>query len=99
MYLNTTIQTASPRSLKTATEVREEFAHRGEPISTWARANGYSLPLVYRVLAGHIRGLRGQSHDIAVQLGIKNGVLKRSRDAPIENVARDRAQRASNTVD
>lgn len=59
--------------MKTADEVRREFARLGVSISEWARANGYSVPLVYQVLSGTRQGLRGQSHEIAVNLGLKDG--------------------------
>jgi|SRR5579871_6175514 len=61
--------------VRTPREVREEFARRGLSISSWARQNGYSAPLVYQVLSGKNRGMRGQSHDIAVQLGLKAGLV------------------------
>lgn len=44
-------------------------------ISQWARAHGYSTRLVYQVLAGRMRCVRGQSHEIAVRLGLKQGVI------------------------
>ncbi|MCF3470383.1 DNA-binding protein [Stenotrophomonas maltophilia] len=61
--------------MKTLTEVRTEFAARGLSISDWARRHGYSAQLVYGVLKGRNRGIRGQSHDIAVRLGLKEGLI------------------------
>lgn len=58
-----------------ADAIRQEFARRGVSISAWARAHGYSTQLVYQVLAGRKRCVRGQCHEIAVRLGLKNGVI------------------------
>lgn len=55
--------------------IRQEFARRGLSVSAWARAHGYSCQLVYQVLAGRKRCVRGQCHEIAVRLGLKDGVL------------------------
>lgn len=52
---------------------REVFAHSGIPVSEWARSRGFSADLVYQVLEGKRRCLRGQSHRIAVELGLKEG--------------------------
>ena len=58
-----------------ADAIRQEFARRGVSISEWARAHGYSKQLVYQVLAGRKRCIRGQCHEIAVRLGLKKGVI------------------------
>lgn len=58
-----------------ADAIRQEFARRGVSISAWARAHGYSKQLVYQVLAGRKRCIRGQCHEIAVRLGLKAGVI------------------------
>ena len=58
-----------------ADAIRQEFARRGVSISEWARAHGYSKQLVYQVLAGRKRCIRGQCHEIAVRLGLKTGVI------------------------
>ena len=58
-----------------ADAIRQEFARRGVSISAWARAHGYSKQLVYQVLAGRKRCVRGQCHEIAVRLGLKDGVI------------------------
>ncbi|WP_083491122.1 DNA-binding protein [Stenotrophomonas terrae] len=58
-----------------ADAIRQEFARRGVSISAWARTHGYSKQLVYQVLAGRKRCVRGQCHEIAVRLGLKTGVI------------------------
>ncbi|SIQ95247.1 phage-associated protein, BcepMu gp16 family [Aromatoleum tolulyticum] len=65
------------RSLK---EAREAFHRSGKTVVAWAKENGFTPALVYMVLSGQRRGLRGQSHRIAVKLGIKNGVID---EAPV----------------
>lgn len=44
-------------------------------MSEWARRRGVSAQLTYGILAGRKIGLRGQSHEIAVLLGLKPGVV------------------------
>lgn len=61
-------------SLKTPQEVREEFNRAGKPINSWAEENGFKPSLVYEVLSGRKKCIRGQSHKIAVLLGMKNGI-------------------------
>ena len=60
---------------KTTDEVKAEFRLRGESQRDWARARGYSDRLVYALLCGRNKGHRGVSHNIAVELGLKHGVL------------------------
>lgn len=59
--------------LKTPAEVRADFLARGLCISAWARENGFSTNLVFDILGGRKKCIRGQSHRIAVRLGIKLG--------------------------
>lgn len=63
------------KQIRTKEEVLQEFARRGVSISEWARKEGFSCQLVYQVLAGKKRCLRGQSHQIAVKLGLKEGLI------------------------
>ncbi|MDF1688370.1 MAG: DNA-binding protein [Cycloclasticus sp.] len=60
-------------SLRTAEEVRYEFVKRGQSIAEWARVNNFSVTLVYQILADSRKAVRGQSHNIAVALGMKEG--------------------------
>lgn len=59
--------------IRTEAEVRSEFEQHGISISAWACSRGFSTGLVYQVLSGKKRALRGQSHRIAVALGLKVG--------------------------
>lgn len=44
-------------------------------MSEWARVRGVSAQLTYQILAGRKAAVRGQSHEIAVLLGLKPGLL------------------------
>lgn len=61
---------------KTIEEVRREFATTGNSIAEWSRKNHFNANLVYAVLSGKRRAIRGQTHDIAVSLGIKEGLTR-----------------------
>ena len=75
--------------------IKREFARRGVSISQWARAHGYSSQLVYQVLAGRKRCIRGQCHEIAVRLGLKDGVLGTVADIDARGAAADPCPRPS----
>jgi|LauGreDrversion4_2_1035121.scaffolds.fasta_scaffold114356_3 gp16 family phage-associated protein len=50
---------------------RRRFFVEGESVADWARERGFSLQLTYSVLNGRLRARRGESHRIAVALGLK----------------------------
>ncbi len=52
-------------------EVKQVFLEEGVSVAEWARERDFSTALVYAVLRGRIRATRGQSHKIAVALGLK----------------------------
>ncbi len=54
-------------------ETKDLIEQSGVSLSEWARANGFSTGLVYQVMAGKRKCMRGQSFKIAVALGIKGG--------------------------
>lgn len=60
--------------MMTAEKIRERFRQRGETITSWAKAQGYSPNKVYRVLSGIEKGNYGQAHEISVKLGLKQEV-------------------------
>lgn len=62
-------------TLRTPDEARAEFQRQGVSISSWALANGFSTNLVFEVLSGRKKCTRGQAHNIAVKLGLKDGVV------------------------
>ena len=51
--------------------IREDFFLRGQSVADWARAHHFRSELVYAVLSGRCKGARGESHKIAVRLGLK----------------------------
>ncbi|RJG05265.1 DNA-binding protein [Noviherbaspirillum cavernae] len=50
------------------------FEASGISVAEWARVRGFSTGLVYQVLEGRRKCLRGQSHQIAIALGLKRGM-------------------------
>ncbi len=58
---------------KTPDEVRIEIAGSGVSVAEWARENKFSSGLVYQVLEGRRKCVRGQSYRIAIALGLKDG--------------------------
>ena len=51
--------------------VRLEFTLRGETILDWAKQHGFRPSVVYQVLSGRTLAIRGESHHVAVALGLK----------------------------
>jgi len=62
-------------TIRTAAEAREALVATGISITQWAIANKFSPNLVFEVLGGRKKCVRGQAHEIAVKLGIKDGVI------------------------
>ena len=61
----------APVKLKSPAEAHQWFADRGITISEWSMARSYNPALVYQVLAGTRKAIRGTSFKIAVDLGLK----------------------------
>jgi gp16 family phage-associated protein len=59
--------------LRTSKEILNDFACKGISIAAWARAKGYDADLTRAILRGERAAIRGQSHNIAVELGLKRG--------------------------
>jgi gp16 family phage-associated protein len=57
----------------TPKQVKKAFADSGLTVSGWAKQKGFSQALVYQVLSGKRQPVRGESHRIAVALGLKVG--------------------------
>lgn len=60
---------------KRAAEAKQALADQGISVAQWAAANKFCTALVWQVLAGSRKCVRGQSHQIAVALGIKPGSI------------------------
>lgn len=56
---------------RSAGEIRSDLRADGVCIADWARERGFSPRLVYQVLAGTRKCLRGESYAIAKALGMK----------------------------
>lgn len=72
---------------RNAEQVRAEFSRKGVSISAWALANGFNSNLVFEVLSGRKKGARGQSHKIAVALGMKEGEIVNDIGSALERKA------------
>lgn len=67
--------------IRTAQEALDDFRLRGISVAAWSRHNGFSPTLVYQVLHARTVPARGQSHRIAVALGLKAGLMEQNLDA------------------
>jgi gp16 family phage-associated protein len=68
--------------VKTPSQVKADFARRGVSVRSWAIDNNFSPSLVCEIL-NKKKGrkcLRGESHRIAVRLGIKRGEITNSKE-------------------
>ncbi|MFZ6755218.1 DNA-binding protein [Undibacterium sp. Dicai25W] len=70
-YITFTMRDLDPEIISST---KNNFAARGESIAEWARQNDFNLQLVYKILNGKSKALRGESHRIAVKLGIKQKI-------------------------
>ena len=59
-------------SVKSSTEVRAWFRASGITIADWSSQQGFNAALVYAVIKGERKCMRGESHKIAVALGLKS---------------------------
>jgi gp16 family phage-associated protein len=65
------VDDATVGELLDTSEVKRRFAEHGVPVQRWALERGFSPGLVYEVLKGRRRCLRGESHRIAIALKLK----------------------------
>jgi gp16 family phage-associated protein len=63
------------KTLLTPAEVRAQFIRQGISQAEWARKHGICKALLCNILHGKRRCLRGDSHKIAVLLGLKDGEI------------------------
>lgn len=69
--------------MQTLDQLRKDIDANGVNIADWCREHGFKPSLVYRVLRGESPCRRGETHRIAVKLGLKspNGnVLNRGKN-------------------
>ena len=58
----------------TTQEAKQQLSDKGLTVSDWAKQHGFPVRAVRAVLSGHNKGNYGQSHKIAVALGLKKAV-------------------------
>ena len=56
-------------------QARARLKREGISLAYWARKHGFDPAHVYQFLSGKALGVRGRSHNIAVLLGVKRGVV------------------------
>lgn len=64
---------------RTIEDVRSEFARKGLSFAEWALKHGLRPPVVYDLINGRTVGNRGQAHNAAVLLGLKEGEVDNQR--------------------
>jgi gp16 family phage-associated protein len=57
-------------------QILERFRAAGLTVTEWAKANGFRRDTAYKVIHGSVQAYRGESHAIAVALGLKPQVEK-----------------------
>ena len=62
--------------LKTREQVKKEFNQKGVTVKGWAARNGFKYQQVIDVLRKPGPCRYGQSHKIAVLLGLKDGIIE-----------------------
>jgi gp16 family phage-associated protein len=63
--------------LRSREQVREDFNKTGVSIADWAREHEFKYSQVVDVLRSDRQCRRGNSHKIAVLLGLKDGIINR----------------------
>ncbi|WP_457348124.1 hypothetical protein [Sphingomonas sp. UYP23] len=72
--LNAGISTDDIERAKRLAAVRAQFEASGTVVTEWARQHGFTENMVHQVLAGRGKWKRGETHRIAVALGLKVAV-------------------------
>jgi gp16 family phage-associated protein len=57
--------------LRTGSQALADFRSNGQEIASWARSKGFNPRIVYLVLTGNRKCVRGESFEIAKALGMK----------------------------
>ncbi|HWV09731.1 MAG TPA: DNA-binding protein [Pseudomonas sp.] len=68
---------------KTRAQIRAEFARRGQSYTGWAKQRGYTPNTVIAIcndddINPRLKCTRGEAHNIAVDLGLKEGEVTRN---------------------
>lgn len=59
------------KNTMTTDRIKKKFRDEGITVTSWAEKNGFRRHAVYQVLNGFTKASYGNSHDIAVALGLK----------------------------
>lgn len=62
------------KKLRTHAQARAWLSYQGISVAQWAREHGFTYSLTLEVLSGRKPCQSGMSHNIAVALGMKDGV-------------------------
>lgn len=60
---------------RSADQAKAELRRKGVSVTGWAKANNLCPVTVFQLLAGRLKGTRGESHRAAVLLGMKDGAV------------------------
>jgi gp16 family phage-associated protein len=66
--------------IRTAAQARAWLDQQGKSVQEFAREHGVDPATTYQVLAGRKKGKRGESHKVAVLLGMKEGTVPLDAD-------------------
>ncbi len=66
---------------RTRLQARRWFQAHGLSVREWARSEGLPVSVVYALLSGRTRGLRGKAHRAAIALGMKLDPMKSGTEA------------------
>lgn len=69
-------------SIRTAAQAKAWLEQQGKSVQEFARENSIDPNTTYQILSGRKKGMRGESHKVAVLLGMKNGLLPLSNNVP-----------------
>lgn len=72
---------ATDRAILNKEQLKAKFRREGRTVAQWAKDNGYEPNRVYRVIGGFDKAYHGKAHDIAVKLGLKDGVIREEAEA------------------
>lgn len=61
--------------IRTAAQAKAWLEQQGKSVQDFARDHGVDPSTTYQILSGHKKGRRGESHKVAVLLGMKVGVI------------------------
>ncbi len=71
-------------TLEKLERIREQFLLNGKTVQDWAKQNQTPAHLVYAVMSGRSKARRGESHRIAVLLGLLKPDAKNDSLDPAE---------------